>query len=69
MKTSSKKTSSFGEIRQPPSARDDIPPLPDDFPRKRAPMKRDWVWWSLAFGFSGMGTSFVALLLMARHLS
>jgi hypothetical protein len=32
-------------------------------------MKRDWVWWSLAVGFSGMGMAFLALLWMARHLS
>jgi hypothetical protein len=32
-------------------------------------MKRDWVWWSLAAGFSGMGTAFFALLWMTRYLS
>jgi len=68
MKTSSKKTAGFAEIRQPPGAREDIPPLPDDFPRTLPPMKRDWVWWSLAAGFSGMGTAFLALLWMTRYL-
>jgi hypothetical protein len=64
------KTASFAPATsQPPRAQNDAPPFPDDFPRKRVPMKRDWVWWSLAAGFSGMGMAFLALLWMARHLS
>ena len=47
----------------------DTPPLPDEVPHRRIPMKRDWLWWSLAVGFSGMGMSLLALVLMARHLS
>ncbi|HUP95469.1 MAG TPA: hypothetical protein VM164_11200 [Burkholderiales bacterium] len=65
------KTASLApEMRLPPGAQRDIPPFPDEFaPRRRVPMKRDWVWWSLAFGFSGMGTAFLALVWIARHLS